>query len=493
MFFTYLRRELRRRRRQALVIALGLALGIGLVITVTSVSTGMRQAQDEVLHSLYGVGTDITVSQEPTPPGEGEQGQGGGPGRFEFGQDEGTEEGDSAVRDRLTPAMGQSVMEGSTVQTVAGLDGVSAATGALNLTNVRVSGDFSGFADRVQGGDGQPAAPPSDNTEQGQGPGAAIDVESFTVTGVDPAVSGIGPLSSTEITEGRALTEDDADAAVALLDSGYAAEQELAVDGTITVGGEDFTIVGIATADGGASSSNVYIPLAKAQALAEQEDAVTTVYVKATDATRIPAVKSAIAEALPDATVTDASDLAEQVSGSLSSASELAGSLGRWVSVAVLIAAFAVASLLTVSAVTRRVREFGTLKALGWRSRRVIGQVMGESLVQGVLGGLLGIALGLGGAALVGALSPTLSASVAPSTITGPGGMRGGMGGPGGGMRQIAEQATQTVQVQLTAPVSPQVIALAVALAVSGGLIAGLLGGWRASRLRPADALRRVE
>jgi len=36
-------------------------------------------------------------------------------------------------------------------------------------------------------------------------------------------------------------------------------------------------------------------------------------------------------------------------------------------------------------------------------------------------------------------------------------------------------------------------IALAVALAVAGGLIAGAFGGWRASRLRPADALRRVE
>ncbi len=38
MFFTYLRRELRRRMRQAVFIALGLAVGIGLVITVTAAS-----------------------------------------------------------------------------------------------------------------------------------------------------------------------------------------------------------------------------------------------------------------------------------------------------------------------------------------------------------------------------------------------------------------------------------------------------------------------
>jgi len=38
-FFTYLRRELRRRMRQAVVTALGLAVGIGLVITVTALSS----------------------------------------------------------------------------------------------------------------------------------------------------------------------------------------------------------------------------------------------------------------------------------------------------------------------------------------------------------------------------------------------------------------------------------------------------------------------
>ena len=42
------------------------------------------------------------------------------------------------------------------------------------------------------------------------------------------------------------------------------------------------------------------------------------------------------------------------------------------------------------------------------------------------------------------------------------------------------------------APVGVTTVAVAVALAVAGGLIAGAFGGWRASRLRPADALSRV-
>jgi putative ABC transport system permease protein len=46
--------------------------------------------------------------------------------------------------------------------------------------------------------------------------------------------------------------------------------------------------------------------------------------------------------------------------------------------------------------------------------------------------------------------------------------------------------------VVLNAPVTPLIIVIAVALAVVGGLLAGAIGGWRASRLRPAEALRSV-
>jgi hypothetical protein len=65
MFFTYLRRELRGRMRQAVFISLGLAIGVGLVITVTATSAGVKNAQGTVLHALYGVGTDVTVTKTP--------------------------------------------------------------------------------------------------------------------------------------------------------------------------------------------------------------------------------------------------------------------------------------------------------------------------------------------------------------------------------------------------------------------------------------------
>src|SRR6202012_1565403 len=135
-------------------------------------------------------------------------------------------------------------------------------------------------------------------------------------------------------------------------------------------------------------------------------------------------------------TVTDESSLASQVTGSLSSASSLANSLGKWLGIARLTPAFLLASLLTMSAVSRRIREFGTLKALGWKSRRVVGQVMGESIAIGIVGGVGGVALGFAGAQLVAHFSGNLSASLGGATGTAtPGGAQrfgGGAGFPSG-------------------------------------------------------------
>jgi len=251
----------------------------------------------------------------------------------------------------------------------------------------------------------------------------------------------------------------------------------------VTVKDTKFTVVGIATADSGAASANVYIPLKQAQTLSDSAGKVTTVYVHATDSKKVDGVKSAIQKEISGTTVTTSADLADTVSGSLSTASSLATGVGRWLSVVVLAAAFLVAGLLTVSAVGRRVREFGTLKALGWSSARVNRQVVGEAVVNGLIGGVLGIAVGLLGAWLVGLVGPTLTAHTGSSAAR-------GAGGPGGPARQAAQKA---LTVSLDAPVSATTVVLAVVLALGGGLVAGAFGGWRATRLRPADALRRVE
>jgi ABC-type lipoprotein release transport system permease subunit len=511
MFFVYLRRELRRRMRQVIFISLGLAIGIGLVITVTAASAGVAQAQGAVLHSLYGVGTDITVTKAPAATS-------GGPFGFRVRGRTGTGTGARPTRPAPGTKFSRSVLlnralgpiSSTSVTSISGLHGVAAAGGALALTdlsisgtvpNVSASGGGGGFGGGGTGGGG------------GGGFASSFSTNTFTVNGTQISAGEVGPLSSSKITSGRTFTTADANSNVAVIDSSYAKQNKLTTSSKISVGGTSFKVIGIAKQPQGGSPANAYIPLARAQALASMKNQVNTIYVAASSSTMITTVSKEITRVTPKATVTTSSDLANEVTGSLASASSLARNLGKWLAIAVLAAAFLLASLLTMSAVSRRVREFGTLKALGWRSRRIVGQVLGESITIGIIGGIGGIVLGFAGAALVSHIAPPLTATTGLATGTAtPGGARafagggppgggggfggggfGGGGGGGGGFRRLAADASNAVTVHLNAEVTLAAVALAVVLAIAGGLIAGGFGGWRAARLRPADALARVE
>jgi ABC-type antimicrobial peptide transport system permease subunit len=496
MFVTYLRRELRRRIRQATFIALGLAVGIGLVITVSAASSGVKSAQATVLQNLYGVGTAATVTKSPSAGSFAPGGR-----NFTF------KPGATVKIDALTATRSLGSLDTSAVTAISKLNGVAGAAGALTADNV----DTTVKIPDLSGGSGGSAATGGGSTSTGgfRGPGSFNTGSQVSVDGVDLAsgAEALGPLSNGTLSAGRTLKSSDADADVAVVDSGYAKSASLKVGSDVTLANTKFTVIGIVTDPADDSSADVYIPLARAQALSSMTGKVNTIYVAADSSSDIAAVQKEIAKAVPGSTVTTSADLASEVTGSLSSASSLANNLGRWLAIAVLIAAFLLASLLTMSAVSRRVREFGTLKALGWRSRRVIGQVMGESITIGAIGGVAGVALGFAGAAIVSAVAPSLTAY--PGQTTGsatPGGARsfsggtpgGGAGGftppgGGGGFARAASDAGHSVAVHLTASVTVDAVVLAVVLALAGGLIAGAFGGWRAARLRPAATLSRVE
>jgi putative ABC transport system permease protein len=307
--------------------------------------------------------------------------------------------------------------------------------------------------------------------------------------GVDVTSMSIGPMSSVTLSSGRELAASDATSAVAVVNSSYATQNSIKVGATEKLGGTSFKVVGIVTTS---SSEDYFIPLTEAQKISSDTGKVTTIYVKAASSTQISTVASEISKTASGSTVSTSAELANSVSGSLSSTASLANNLGKWLSIGVLLAAFLVAALFTMSAVGRRTREFGTLKAIGWTSGRVVRQVLGESIVTGLIGGLIGIGLGYGGAYAIDKFAPTLTASASTSSASntaGGGGFPGG--GTGGGFGGRASAANDVV-VHLTAPVDVKILLLAVGLAVLGGLIAGGLGGWRASSLRPADALAKV-
>lgn len=493
MYLTYLRRELSGRKKQTIIVAAGLALAIALVIVVNALAGGVRDAQNAALASVYGVGTDLTVTGAESQPGEGE----GGP-RFEF-DEEGAETGEDGTTElsqsRLTTDIRRGTLEASTVDTIASTDDVASAVGALSLTNTTFDGELP-QAPTDEGTTDESTDATTTSTERpapGEGGGGgfgggSFDVNSFTVLGVSTDVSGVGPLSAVEVTDGRALDASDAGASVAVVDATYATSEDIAVGDTIDVGGSEIEVVGIvaSTSADADAAANVFLPLETAQELSGAGDVVSTVYVQAASADVISSLQSSLEAELPDATVSSQSDLASSVSSSLSSAGALISGLGTWLSVLLLAVAVALAVLFTISGVSRRTREIGTLKAIGWSDRRVVGQVAGESVVQAAIGGVIGVVIGLVGIVLINVIAPTISvAAETPAATEGRGGMGGGMGGPG------VEVATAT-DITLSAPLSADIVLVALALALAGGLVAGVFGGWRASRLRPAEALRSV-
>ena len=472
-FLSYISAELRRRRGRTLLTALGLAVGVGLVATVTALSQGLDDAQDEVLRPLTGVGTDMSVSR-PTRGPEGP--------RAEVRIDELGKPGEKFTREDFFSTKG-SLKQAETGR-VGAIDGVEAASASLTLNRIQVSGEVpeapGGQVDQVG------APPPAGGPEE-------LDFSPSTITGVDTAQPGLAPVTPDRVQSGSWFT--DGGKREAVVSAGYARQHRLRVGASIELKGRRYEVVGLAKQPIGGQSSDIYVRLGELQKLTGREGEVNGLNVRAESADAVDGIAKQIESTVSGAEVTTASDLADRVSGSLVDAKDLSSKLGTALAIVALVAAFLIAGLLTLSSVNKRVRELGTLKAIGWPQRLVVRQVTGESLAQGLLGGLVGAAIGIGGAALISAFGPELEATVAdPAAEAGgpPGMVRGPGPGPPGvfGQGQIESGSSS---VTLDAPVDPQLILLAVGLALLGGLVSGAIGGARVARLRPADALRSVE
>jgi ABC-type lipoprotein release transport system permease subunit len=288
----------------------------------------------------------------------------------------------------------------------------------------------------------------------------------------------MGVVTTSQVTKGRYL--GNAGGREALISQAYAAKHSLNVGSKLNLNGTTFTVVGLVAPPLGGQSADVYLPLKQLQKLANQAGLANVVLVRANKSSQVAQVQKAIQTALPSAQVASSKDVADTISGSLVDASKLSHNLGLALSVIAAAAAFLLAALLALSSVGKRVREIGTLKALGWTQPMVIRQVAAESLAQGVLGGILGIALGILIAVGVDSFGPTLSASSTTGDLS---------------IFGVTASAarTATSSVSLSAPVGPAVLVYGFALAVLGGLIAGTAAAARAARLRPADALRQVD
>jgi ABC-type lipoprotein release transport system permease subunit len=510
MFWMYLSRELGKRRKQTSLISIGLGVAIALVMVVAGMASGIQTAQSQALSGLYGIGTDITVTKVdvPTP---GQFGQ-----RFAFGGGSGNSTGTTQTlsRTRLNVQRGSGTLTSAEVAKVGATSGVADSTATLKLNSVTFSGTLPTFGQgggsftRPGAGSSGSASTPSATGQASSNSGrSSFNIDSFSVEGISTQSSKVGPLAGTKVTSGRNLNAMDAGKPVVVLDASYAKTASLSVAKTLSINGTNFDIIGIVKSTGVSATtpSNSYIPIDEAQKLSTETGMFTTVYVKATNATAISSVKADLQKALPKATVSTQSDLASNVSGSLATAANLVDEMGLWLAIIVLLAAFAMSILFTTSGVNRRTRELGTLKAIGWSSRRIVGQVMGESVITGLIGGLFGMVLGLAALVAINAAGPSVSATVSRGGIFGGfggnggggggfgqrsggfGSMMSGQGSPFGGRLGGSQNAMNLV---LHANIEPWMLVAAIGFALLGGLLAGAIGGLRAAKLSPAQALR---
>jgi putative ABC transport system permease protein len=217
---------------------------------------------------------------------------------------------------------------------------------------------------------------------------------------------------------------------------------------------------------GGPSDNNIYIPISTAQEFFNTSEC-ETIIVKLTnsDQATIDAVSRLIVDEFAGEVSVISSTAVLNILGSVFSIIELF--LVGIAAISLLVAGIGIMNIMIVSLI-ERTREIGILKALGMKSRTVLGIFLGESVIIGVLGAVIGIALGWGLANIVA----TVLSSGAITIGT------GGGAGAGGNLLTI------------TPVLTPMVFLGAFGFGVGVSVIFALYPAWRASKLKPVEALR---
>ena len=219
-------------------------------------------------------------------------------------------------------------------------------------------------------------------------PSTDTATSSYTVAGVDPTNDSTGLITKAQLVSGSWFSAKPADEV--LVNNAYASTKKLKVGSTVTINGTSYKIVGLVSPTLTGNVADIYFPLATVQTLASAPKYVNEVLVAVDKSSNVAAVTKAIKADLPGATVLTSKSLADQVTGSLGNAHKLAKDLGGALAIVVLLAAFLIAGLLTLSNVAKRVREIGSLRAIGWTRGEVVRQIMAETLGIGIIGGVLG-------------------------------------------------------------------------------------------------------
>lgn len=211
---------------------------------------------------------------------------------------------------------------------------------------------------------------------------------------------------------------------------------------------------------GGPSDTGVYIPLEKAKTFFNATSAdMIIVKLNSGDNATITNVSKAITDHFSNQVSVISSTAVLSLLSTVFSTIQLF--LGGIAAISLLVAGIGIMNIMIVSLI-ERTREIGILKALGMKSRTVLTIFLGESIIIGLIGAIIGI------------ISGWVLANVTARVL----GAGGFIGGGGGGAFTITPLLT------------PEVFLGALAFGVGVSVIFALYPAWRASKLKPVEALR---
>ena len=286
----------------------------------------------------------------------------------------------------------------------------------------------------------------------------------LSISGGDP--QGWKYMKSLEVESGRLL--EPADKYVAVIGSGVASKiykKNIGVNQVITINGKSVRVVGILKEEGGFEDRQIYMPIdAAVNLITDAEKGVfDSIQVKAQNVEVVDTVATTIEKKLiisrhivnendRDFSVIALKAMAQSVTTMLSSMTLFLGAIAA---VSLIVGAVGIANTMFTS-VLEKTKEIGTMKAIGAKNRDILMIFVFNSAMVGFVGGIFGVILGV----LISALFPMIGMTVTS--------------GEGGAIPSV----------------SPGLMIFGLALAVLIGVISGAVPAYRASKMKPVDALR---
>ena len=288
------------------------------------------------------------------------------------------------------------------------------------------------------------------------------ETASVTVQGVDTLAW--SNMITTELESGRYLNPGDSGAIVI----GNRVEkstfkQPLLLNRDLSIEGKLFKIVGILKASDGGDDNRIYMSIEAARDVIENvgQKKLDSIVLKVDNPDNVDAITSEIDLRLmmsrhvtnktKDFTVTSSKATLERIQGVTETFTIFLGAIAA---VSLLVGAVGIANTMFTS-VLEKTKEIGIMKAIGARNKDIMIVFLLNSALVGLVGGLLGIGLG------------SVISKVLPNLLTGI--------GPGGSVKTVV-------------PISLLIEAMAISISI--GMIAGAIPAYRASKLKPVDALR---